>query len=108
MGMPKLPKPCRSKWPVLENRVPFGILFIRVPYYVGDLKGDPSLENYPNCSTAAESPVASCPYLSVAVCASSHLADCRLMLWVLLEYSELCVAHCIGKFRTGTGLSQFC
>ena len=23
-------------------------LFIRVPYYIGDLKGDPSLENYPH------------------------------------------------------------
>ena len=27
-------------------RVPFGVLFIRVPYYVGDLKRDPGLENY--------------------------------------------------------------
>ena len=24
-----------------------GVLFIRVPYYIGDLKGDPTLENYP-------------------------------------------------------------
>ena len=27
--------------------VSFGVLFIRVPYYIGDLKGDPNLENYP-------------------------------------------------------------
>ena len=24
------------------------VLFRRVPYYLGDLKGDPSLENYPS------------------------------------------------------------
>ena len=26
---------------------PFQILCIRVPYYIGDLNGDPNLENYP-------------------------------------------------------------
>ena len=29
-------------------RVPFRVLFIRVPYYIGDLKRDPNLENYPS------------------------------------------------------------
>ena len=26
---------------------PFGVLFIRVPYYFGDLERDPNLESYP-------------------------------------------------------------
>ena len=26
---------------------PFRVLFIRVPYYIGDLERDPNLENYP-------------------------------------------------------------
>ena len=26
--------------------MPFQVLFIRVPYYIGDLKTDPNLENY--------------------------------------------------------------
>ena len=26
-------------WVVLQSRVPFGVLVIRVPYYIGDLKG---------------------------------------------------------------------
>ena len=34
-------------WVVVEITVPFGVLFIWVPYYVGDLKRDPNLENYP-------------------------------------------------------------
>ena len=36
-------------WGLFQIRVPvpFRVLFIRVPYYIGDLKGDPSLENYP-------------------------------------------------------------
>ena len=34
-------------WVVFQNRVPFTVLFVRVPYYIGDLKGDPNLENYP-------------------------------------------------------------
>ena len=29
------------------NFGPFGVLFIRMPYYIGDLKRDPTLENYP-------------------------------------------------------------
>ena len=29
------------------TKVPFGVPFIRVPYYIGDVKGDPDLENYP-------------------------------------------------------------
>ena len=32
---------------VLYNRVPLGVLFIRVPCYIGDLTRDPNLENYP-------------------------------------------------------------
>ena len=32
---------------VLQTRVPLGVLFIRVPYYIRDPKGDPDLENYP-------------------------------------------------------------
>ena len=34
---------------VLQIRVPFGVLFIyiRVPYKIGDRKGDPDLESYP-------------------------------------------------------------
>ena len=31
---------------VFETRVHFRALFIRVPYYIGDRKGDPHLENY--------------------------------------------------------------
>ena len=31
-------KPCRE---VLQNRVPFRVLFIRVPFYTGDLKRGP-------------------------------------------------------------------
>ena len=33
-------------WVVLQIRVPFRVLSIRVSYYVGDLKRDPNLENY--------------------------------------------------------------
>ena len=29
-------------------RVPFRVLCTRVPYYIGDLKRDPDLENYPS------------------------------------------------------------
>ena len=29
-----------------KTRVPFRALFIRVPYYLGDLDGDTNLENY--------------------------------------------------------------
>ena len=32
-----------NKWAVLEIRVPFRGLSIRVPYYTGDLKRDPDL-----------------------------------------------------------------
>ena len=28
-------------------RVPFRVLFIRAPYYIGDVNRDPNLENYP-------------------------------------------------------------
>ena len=31
---------------LLQIRVPFRVLFIRVPYSLGDLKRDPNLENY--------------------------------------------------------------
>ena len=31
----------------LYIRVPFRVLIIRVPHYIGDLKWDPNLENYP-------------------------------------------------------------
>ena len=34
-------------WAVFQIRVPFRVFFIRVPYHIGDLKRDPSLENYP-------------------------------------------------------------
>ena len=34
-------------WAVLENRVSFRVLFIRVPYYIEDSQRDPNLENYP-------------------------------------------------------------
>ena len=34
-------------WVVVQIRVPFTILFIRVPYCFGDLKRDLNLENYP-------------------------------------------------------------
>ena len=33
------------KWLVFKIRVPFGVLFIMVPYYIGDPR-DPNLENY--------------------------------------------------------------
>ena len=33
------------RWVVLELRVHFGVLLIRVRYYSGDLKRGPSLEN---------------------------------------------------------------
>ena len=31
-------------WAVLQNRIPFGGRFIRVPYHIGDLKRDLNLE----------------------------------------------------------------
>ena len=34
-------------WVVLEIRVPFRVLFISLPYYIGDLNRNPNLENYP-------------------------------------------------------------
>ena len=34
-------------WAVLEISVPFRVLLVRVPYCFGDLKRDPTLENYP-------------------------------------------------------------
>ena len=34
-------------WVGFGIRVPFRVLFIRVPYYFGDLKRPPNLENYP-------------------------------------------------------------
>ena len=34
-------------WVVLYFGAPFRVLFIRVPYYIGDLKRDPNLENCP-------------------------------------------------------------
>ena len=37
---------CDVIWVVLESRVPFRVLFIRVPYCIGDHSGDPTLENY--------------------------------------------------------------
>ena len=37
----------RAIWVGFENRVPFRVLFIRVPNYIGDPKRDPNLENYP-------------------------------------------------------------
>ena len=44
----KASEPLNPIWAVLKNRVPFRVLLIRVPYYIGDLKGDPNLENYPS------------------------------------------------------------
>ena len=35
-------------WVVFQTRVPFGVLCIRVLYYVGNPKRDPNLENYPH------------------------------------------------------------
>ena len=34
-------------WLVLKSRVQFRVLFIRVPFYIGDLNRTPHLENYP-------------------------------------------------------------
>ena len=36
-----------SIWVVLQIRVPFRVLVIRVPYYFWDLKRAQNLENYP-------------------------------------------------------------
>ena len=47
-GTPELP----GMWVVLEIRVPFRVLFIRVPYYVGDPQKGPNLENFHVCSCA--------------------------------------------------------
>ena len=46
---PEGPLPLNSgTWVVLYIRVPFKVLFTRVPYYLGDPKRDPiSLEEYP-------------------------------------------------------------
>ena len=33
-------------WAVFQIRVPFRVLFIRVPYHIGDLKKDPSLSRF--------------------------------------------------------------
>ena len=38
----------RYAWVLLKIRVPFRVLLIRVPYYFGDSKEDPNLENYPH------------------------------------------------------------
>ena len=35
-------------WVVLKIGVPFGVLSIRVPYYIWDLEREPNLENYPD------------------------------------------------------------
>ena len=35
--------------------VAFGVRFIRVPYYIGDLNRDPNVANYPYCSTTRNS-----------------------------------------------------
>ena len=44
---PREPEP--ATWGSFLNQGPLiRILFIRVPYYTGDLKRDPSLENYPH------------------------------------------------------------
>ena len=37
-----------STWVVLKIRVPFRVLLMRVPHYVGDLKSEPNWENYPH------------------------------------------------------------
>ena len=37
-----------GSWVLLKNKVPFRILFIRVPYYIGDPKWDPNIESYPH------------------------------------------------------------
>ena len=34
-------------WSVLQLRVPFKVLLNRLPYYVGDLKGDPCFRELP-------------------------------------------------------------
>ena len=41
-------------WVVFENLVPFRVLYTRVPYYIGDLKRDLNLENYPYASQALD------------------------------------------------------
>ena len=33
---------------VLQSRVLFRVLLLRMPYYFGDLKRDPDLENHPH------------------------------------------------------------
>ena len=38
---------------VLKTRVPFRVLFIRVPYSFGDLKRDPNSDNYPHDTSMA-------------------------------------------------------
>ena len=40
-----------AKWAVLYSRVFLRVLFIRVPYSIGDPKRDLSLENYPHTNT---------------------------------------------------------
>ena len=42
--------PIGSIWVVFKMRVPFRVVIIRVPYYIGDLKRDPNLESYPYSS----------------------------------------------------------
>ena len=43
-----------SIWVVLYIRVPFGVPFTMVPYYIiGDLKREPNLENHPIAVTEA-------------------------------------------------------
>ena len=37
-----------ATWVVVEIRVPLRILVISVPYYIGDPRMDPNLENYPH------------------------------------------------------------
>ena len=57
-----------------------GFFFVRVPYYIGDLKGDPNLENYPHryevCGVGGvDDIILILQHLRVPDCASKPSAD---------------------------------
>ena len=41
-------------WAVLLSRAPFGILFVRLPSYIGDLNTYPTFENYPSVDVGTQ------------------------------------------------------
>ena len=69
-----------------------GVLFARVPYYIGDLKRDPNLENYPYkfLSMDTETPNSNTPAERSTWKASSlYLGATLSQLWATVGYGSL-------------------